>query len=77
MEDDPLVEEIGGEETPVVHVEIPVHHQEPQARIIDSRDKPSGSAATTVAQTQQSTRRDLRHIGRDFGSGHSPGGKGS
>ena len=35
VEDDPLAEKIGGVETPIVHVKIPVHHQEPQARILD------------------------------------------
>ena len=36
IEDDPLAEEIGEEETPTGHLEIPVHLPEPQSDIVDT-----------------------------------------
>ena len=53
VEDDPLVEEIGGEETPVVHVEIPVHHQEPQARIVDKPEVVTSQVALPPPQSRK------------------------
>ena len=53
VEDDPLVEEIGGEETPVVHVEIPVHHQEPQARIVDRPEVVTSQVAPPPPQLRK------------------------
>ena len=50
IEDDPLAEEIGGEETPTVHIEIPVHHQEPQAKIVDRPEVGTSQADPTPLQ---------------------------
>ena len=53
VEDDPLAKEMGGEETPVVHVEIPVHHQEPQARIIDRPEVVTSQVALPPPQSRK------------------------
>ena len=53
IEDDPLAEEIGGEETRTVHIEIPVHNQEPQAKIVDRQEVGTSQAAPLPLQSRK------------------------
>ena len=50
IEDDPLAEEIGGEEVPAANLEIPVQHPEPQASIIDRPEGGTGQVALPPPQ---------------------------
>ena len=53
IEDDPLAKEIGGEEVPTVHVEIPVHNPEPQANIVDRPEVGTGQVAPLLLQLRR------------------------